>query len=691
MGIYAIYIGKSSNLNEFVIGTPILNRTNFIEKNTLGMFISTVPLKFSIDENQSFSDFCKKIATDSFGMLRHQKYPYQYLLDDIRKKNSNQPNLYDILISYQNARTNRNSSDINYDVSWTFNNNVADSMQIHLFDLNDEGILNISYDYRINKYDEKDIDSIHNRILYMIDSILNNNSIFISDIEIITPEEKELILNEFNNTDCNFNIKNSIIEYIEDVAAKHPNNIAIESNNAKITYKELVAKINKLSNYLLEKYDIPENNNIGIFTTRTIDTIVGILAILKINCTYVPIDVEYPLERISYMIETSKIQYLLSENIEHFNKISNITNIEKISIHYLDYELKNPYLERHYNYNNNSNLYIIFTSGSTGKPKGVTISHKNMINLMLFEKNKTNILKKANNKILQFATMSFDVSYQEIYSSLLFGNTIVLIDDSSRKDMNKLSNYIANKKINILFIPPAYLKLLVENPEIRTILISHLDHIITAGEALIITEGIKELINNGITIHNHYGPAETHVATTYIITKNNTSTNPPIGKPISNSNIHILDNSLKLCPINTIGQIAISGDCVGNGYWNNDELTKEKFQTNPYNQKRMYLTGDLGFFDYTGNVHFIGRSDFQIKLNGFRVELNEIDQVMLKNPNIKSSVTIIHEENGKKYIITYYIEKHPTTNDELVNYLNSILPNYMLPKKLIKMSIIFEE
>ena len=684
MALYAIYVGKVNGLDDFVLGTPILNRSTFVEKTTPGMFISTVPFRFTLADDLSFIDFAKKIAFDSLGMFRHQKYPYQNILEDIRKKNSAQPNLYDILISYQNTRTNRNSAEVPYEVRWTFNHNLADSMQIHLFDMNDEGLLNISYDYRLDKYDEDEILAIHERICFMMEQVLACDSLLAKDIDIVTAKERDIILNEFNDTAESYSFANNIITMIEDTAKNNPNNIAIETNNSSITYKELIAQVNQLSNYLL-KNNIQENSNIGIFTTRTIDTIVGILSILKINCTYVPIDPEYPIDRISYMIETSKINYILSEDISHFDKISNIDNLEKISINSSKYKDEDISFGKTYNYNNNSNLYIIFTSGSTGRPKGVTISHKNMMNLILFEKNKTDLLKNTNNKILQFATMSFDVSYQEIYSALLFGNTLVLIDEASRKDMNKLSKYIFAKGINTLFIPPAYLKLLVEDKSIRNLLISCVKNIITAGEALVITDGMKDLIDAGIQIHNHYGPAETHVATTYIVDKNNIYTYPPIGKPISNSNIHILDKNLKLCPIGVIGQIAISGDCVGNGYFNNASLTNEKFVINSYNKKKMYLTGDLGFFDKGGNVHFIGRSDFQVKLNGFRVELEEINQVLLKHPDVKSSVTIIHEENNKKYIIAYYVEENSTNEEDLIKYLKASLPFYMIPKRLIKM------
>lgn len=317
MGLFALYIYKVSNTDDFVIGTPILNRSNFSEKNTPGMFISTIPFRIQINKNQTFCDFIKKIASDSFTMYRHQKYPYQKILENIRKVNPNQPNLYDILISFQNAKTTKKLSDIPFDIKWNFNGNIADNLQIHLTDLNDEGSLNLSYDYRLDKYNDDDVCYIHERIVYMMNQILQSDNISIKNIDIFPLKEKNLILHDFNNTFENFSYKDSIIEHIEEVAKNNPDIIAVETDEYSITYNQLITRINKLSNYLLNN-NLSENNNIGIYTTRTIDTIIGILAILKINCTYVPIDTQYPADRITHMVQTSKLKYILADNINSF-------------------------------------------------------------------------------------------------------------------------------------------------------------------------------------------------------------------------------------------------------------------------------------------------------------------------------------------------------------------------------------
>ncbi len=239
MAIYAIYIGRVSNLDNIVLGTPILNRTTFVEKNTPGMFISTVPFRFSMKDAISFIDFTKKIAMDTLSMFRHQKYPYQDILEHIRKTNSSQPNLYDILISYQNTKIDKDSSNIPYEVRWTFNSNVADSLQIHLFDMNDEGKLNIAYDYRLSKYDENDICDLHNRISYMIKQVLDCGTVYINDIDIVTPDEKDLILNKFNDTYMKYDHSKTIVDYFEAQVEKTPDRVAGVFLYKYIYYREI--------------------------------------------------------------------------------------------------------------------------------------------------------------------------------------------------------------------------------------------------------------------------------------------------------------------------------------------------------------------------------------------------------------------------------------------------------------------
>ena len=679
IAIYSIYIGRINNMDVFTLGTPILNRTSYAEKHTSGMFISTSLLKIDTTDNLSFIEFAQNIAKDCMGMLRHQKYNYQHIIEDFRKDNNDLPNLYDILLSYQITKATDSNCSVPYQSAWHGTPFVGNSIDIHFHDNNDTGNLSIDYDYKTCKYDYIDIENMHNRILHIINQILDKAKINIHDIDIVTEKEKNQILYEFNDTDFNFNLnkKSNIYTHIELEAKKFPNSIALEDSSTSLSYKELISRVNKLSSYLLENFNIKPNTAIGILANKNIDTIIGILAILKLNCTIVPIDANYPIERINYMISNSNISTILVTNNFELNNTYQLIDISYEK--YCSFEAKKNNLKINYDIDNT--LYIIFTSGSTGKPKGVSITHKNILNLIYFEKKFTQLFSKQR-RVLQFATLSFDVSYQEIFSALCTASTLVLIDDSTKKDRIKLTDYIILKQIDTLFISPKYLMLLVEDNKKFLQLSTTLKNVITAGEQLIINDSIKRIIQLGVNVHNHYGPSETHVCTTYVINSNSQlCIKPPIGKPISNSNIYILDSYKKLLPIGCVGNLYISGDCVGKGYINRDDLTKEKFIKDPFTSKfTMYNSGDLAKYDEQGNVIYLGRSDFQVKVNGFRIELEEIEHAILKLPYICSVyVTNVKNEFEKNTLLAFVKVSNSCLSLNIKEDLAKFLPKYMIP------------
>lgn len=680
MAIYAIYISRVSNLDDFVLGTPILNRTTFTEKNTPGMFISTVPFKFSIEDSLSFIDFTKKIALDTLSMFRHQKYPYQNILEHIRTKNSAQPNLYDILISYQNTRTNKNISDIPYSVRWTFNNTVADSIQIHLFDMNDEGKLNIAYDYRINKYDDEDICNIHNRISYMIEQVLNSDITLIKDIDIIADDEKELTLNKFNSTYLEYDKTKTIIDYFEDQVEKTPDNIALVFENKTLTYKQLNEYVNSLSHFLRNK-GIKNNDIVGVMTTRSFEMLISILAVLKAGGAYIPIDPEYPEERISYMLENSKSTIIISrKSLE--NKIKGLSFNGTVIFSDLDNDSIYSF-----NHNNLSKItkpddlsYLIYTSGSTGNPKGVTLTHKNLSNFIASMFNKVEYLNDNKyHSIISITTVSFDIFAFETLVSLCSGLKLFITNETEQKVTLKLERLLRDNNIEIIQSTPSIMNFHLENSSLNGF--ENLKYVILAGEQLPkqLVDKIKSISPN-CTIYNGYGPSETTIFSSFkdvtdleIIT---------IGTPINNTQIYILGKDLNLLPIGNIGEIYIAGDGVGKGYLNREDLTSQSFILNPFIPNTiMYKTGDLGLWLKNGEILCKGRADNQIKLRGLRIELGEIEESINsfdKIANIKSAVIL--KKVADKVTLNAFISSNSQIDiANLKEYLSKILPTYMIP------------
>lgn len=680
MAVYSIYIAEISNLDDFAIGTPILNRTNFKEKNTAGMFINMAPLRIKFSEDITFKDFVKNIAIESLGMLKHQKYSYQSLIEELRKKDKNIPNLYNILLSYQITNTQMSGENIKYNVDWIFNGCSANDMDIQIFDLNDTGNLNIAYDYKKNIYKKIDIENLHKRILHIIKQITNNDNIKIQELEITTQEEKEILLKQYNNTKVEYNKSIPIIKYFEKEVEKHPNDIAIIFENNRMTYKELNEKANSLA-YKLIEIGVKNNTIIGIMQERSIEIIVAILAVLKAGGCYIPIAPDYPKERIQYMLNDSNAEILLTSETSAIN-----TNKKVLNIKLDNNELYCNNKENLKNISKSHDLaYIIYTSGSTGVPKGVMITQKNLTNFYTAMKQNIDYLKDGEkHKIISITTISFDIFEFETLISLTNGLTVFMTNENEQKMTEKIENIIKNNDIDVLQTTPSIMKFHLENLNNKNNLKS-LKYIMLAGEQLPkrLVYKIKNIIDD-IIIYNGYGPSETTIFSS--IKKIITPGNITIGKPIANTRIYILNKNSKLLPKGIPGEMYISGDGVGKGYINKKEQTMSNFQKDIFDSQRMmYRTGDIGTFNDDGEIICYGRLDNQVKIRGLRIELDEIEKQILSIYNIKDCIIVKKNIENRDALCAYYISKGPVDENVIKNFLKNKLPQYMIPQYFIKL------
>lgn len=677
MAVYSLYLGRVSNLDDFVIGTPILNRTNFEQKNTVGMFISTTPLRVNLNHELTFVDFIKDISARTISLFRHQRYPYQYILEDLRKKDSSIPNLYNVVLSYQITKTFDEESGINYSAHWLTNGCCSDDLQIHLLDLNNEGSLHVAYDYRTDKYTEQDIADLHARILTIINQVMSNNDIVLKNIEIVTPEEKHKILYEFNNTRVDYPKNKTIVDLFEEQVNKTPDNIAVVFEDQKLTYRELNEKANQLARYLISN-GAKKGDIIGVYMPKGLNLIISIFSILKCGAVYMPMCVEYPKDRLKYMVNNSDAKFVISENNSDF---SNCNNININCFDFLSFDTKNLI-------NNNILLpvnlaYIIYTSGSTGNPKGVKISHRNLINFIYaFNKYYNNEIS-SHDSFLVSTNIAFDVSIWEIFMPLLNGAHLIFNTEEIINNISLYTNNIIKNNITAMYIPPNILD------ETFTILndkkYTKLSKLLVGVESITNTTLNKYIkLNPKIQIVNGYGPTETTIcATAFKYTFDTTPTHiVPIGNPIYNNKAYIISGN-SLCPINTPGELYVSGDGVGQGYLNNIEKTNSSFTSDPFFLDNiMYNTGDLAYWDNNGCLHFLGRKDNQIKLHGYRIELSEIDSKLNSYPDIKKAFSIVKDNN----IISYYLSTDKINSTILKSHLSESLPFYMIPTFFIKLS-----
>lgn len=675
MGILATYIGKLCNLQEFVIGTPILNRSSFKEKHTTGMFISTVPFKISLTPTNTFLDFVSKIAKDTMSMLRHQKYPYQKLLEILRKSNPDLPNLYNIAFSYQNTRSNKNSSSIDFESYWIPNDCIGNNIEFHIHDLNDSGSLNISYDYKDKIYTSYEISMIHKRILCIIQQVLDNGNIQIKDINIVTPEEEKQLLVDFSGKKTNYPKNSTIVSLFEQNVENFPNSIAVSYKNENLTYQELNNKVNQFANYLLEQ-KISGGNVISICMEKNINFIIAILAVQKIGCAYLPINPTYPFDRIKYIMENSNSILLIAD---HCINIKNTLIMQSINLS--NYSPQNPNI----NISCKDLAYVIYTSGSTGDPKGVMVNHRNLINFIYCLNNQfKNGLIPADN-CLSLANISFDASVFEIFSPLVMGCKLVLYPENILTDITLLCDTIFEKNITFLYIPP----------NILLDVCSHLKSLnkpIPINKLFVGVESIKNgtlnnylELNSSMEIVNAYGPTETSIVATFFpyIKNENIENVVPIGFPVDNSHIYIVNSYYSLQPIHAPGEIYVCGDNVSKGYLNNVDLTKKSFIPNFLGAGQVaYKTGDLGYWNLDGSVQFIGRNDSQIKFRGHRIELGEINNTIKAFPKVKNSFTTIVSVNNIPALCSYVVAEKKQV-ELLKEHLKNTLPYYMIPTHII--------
>lgn len=664
MAVFAIYLNRLSNLDNIVIETPVLNRANFKEKNCLGMFISTIPFDIKINQEITFKEFLANIVSNQRSCFRHQKYPYEHLLKSLREKNNFSSNLYDVAISYQNARNSAKTSSVKYHTHWNFNGNVANSLDIHIYDLDNTGCFQVFYDYQIDKFNDAYIKKLHDRLINIFEQIFSVEDILLSDIKIVTKDEEQQLLYKFNDTFVPYDKTKTLIDLFEEQVKKTPNHIAAILKDKRITYKELSKLVDAIA-LRIKQLNI-KTDKIATMANKSFETLASFIAIMKTGNAYIPIDPTYPTERIKYILDDSNCELLIGFE-KYLKKYTSKKSIilDNIVPYEGDMLPTNACPE--------DLAYIIYTSGTTGKPKGVKIQHKNVINTLLWRKDFYNF--DSSIIVLQTPSFSFDSSVEDTFVPLISGSTLVF-PATQKLDINLVCEQIKKHGVNHMLVVPSLYKVLLKE---KSEFLKNFKFITIAGENFnlqLVKEHFEKLPN--VRLVNEYGPTENSICSTfYELTKD--STRILIGKPIANNKCYVLDKTLNLLPVGVMGELYVSGPGVSPGYLDRQELTKERFIKSKFSDEIFYKTGDIVCSTADGNLEFISRNDSQIKLNGLRIELQEIDEAILKYGNIDDTITIVRDINGKKMLISYLASNKEINQKSLIDYLRSNLPYYMIP------------
>ena len=678
MAAISILMSKYSGLEDIIIGMPIAGRRHPQMEKVAGMFVNTLAIRTYPESHKPIAQYLEETKQKLLMAYENQEYPYEELVQEVGVKRDLSRNpLFDVMLALQNM----NSKEVNLkDVKIKHYKTESDisKFDIALSVTEDKGKLLCEIEYKDKLFKKDTIEAIAKHYKKILQEIIEKKEGRINDIQLLEEVEKEKLLFKFNNTKVEYDKGKTIQELFEEQAARIPDNIAVVYDGKQLTYRQLNERANKLARELSERGVGPETI-VGIMVERSLEMVVGIIAILKAGGAYLPIDSTYPKERIKYMLDDSNASILLS-------KSKLIDRLKEFKGKIIDLEDDNVYKKDCKSLdivNKSENLaYIIYTSGSTGRPKGVMVEHRNVIRLV----NNTNYIKfNKNDKILQTGSISFDASTFEIWGALLNGLELHLVDEEVILDADKLGRIIQLKKITILWLTSP---LFTELGNCNYKIFKPLRYLLVGGD-VINPSTINKVKDScqGIRVVHVYGPTENTTFSTYFLINKKYVESIPIGKPISNSKVYIVDKDINLQPLRIPGEIYVSGDGLSRGYLNRSELTKEKFVENPFvNGERMYKTGDIARWLPDGNIEFLGRIDHQVKIRGYRVELGEIEDALLKHKNMKEVVVVARkDDNGNKYLCGYLVADKQMTVSQLREYLKKHLPEYMIPPYMIQL------
>jgi len=678
LSAWSILLSRLSNQEQVVIGTPVAGRNHSDLERIIGMFVNTLALCLTPAGNLSFRNFLSQVSIKALSCFDHQDYPYEDLIDDLKlSRDPGRNPLFDVLFAFQNM--NRETAFMDkLNVSLVGQRQVRSKFDMSLITAEDEGCLYFQIEYSTDIFREATIKRFGGYFLNILRAIGDDDTVRLSEISLIAGEEQLYLLNVNNNIDVSYPRHATLVSLFEQQVRATPTKTAVEMGGLSLTYKELNERANRLA-HLLRNKGVGRDVIVGILVEKSILTVVGMLAVIKAGGAYLPIDVEYPGERIQYMVEDSGIRILITTS----NQPRDIT--DRLDCIFIDQPLGG---ERHVDdlppVNGPEDLcYIIYTSGTTGNPKGVMVEHRNVVRLLFNDAFQFDF--NGDDVWTMFHSQCFDVSVWEMYGALLRGGKLVVVSRLDALDPVKYLSILKRQKVTILCqTPTAFYNLVREDLHSEAVL-PYLRYVIFAGEALfpLKLRTWREKYP-GVKLVNMFGTTETTVHAMYkeigdyeIV--NNISN---IGHPIPTLGIYLFDRHMALVPQGVIGELYIGGEGVSRGYLNKPGLTQQRFIAHPLRKgERLYRTGDLARMLPDGEIEYLGRNDHQVQLKGFRIELGEIEYHLVQHDLIDNAIVVVkrNEEPEHKYLCAYLVCKEKVAMEDIRKYLKDKLPAYMIP------------
>ncbi len=647
----AIFVHRLTGKEDLVLGLARAARTNPTTRCIPGMASNIVPLRLTVRSSMSISEVLVETAREMRELSMHQHYPIADLHRDIGGI-ANRP-FYGTSVNFMPFAYNLSFAG-HRAKAHNISLGPVEELSISILDRSDGGRLQVEFDANPALYSQSGLKDHKERFVRLLTSI-SDLSLPVGRLNILSSTERHRLLVEWNQTEVDYARDKCIHRLFEEQVQRTPDATALTFDNARMTYQELNERANQLARYL-QKSGVSPETLVGICAERSLEMVVGLLGILKAGGAYVPLDPEYPQDRLAFMLQDAQMPVLLTQ--ARSAKAIPAHNARVIQLDADWPAIAGGSVENLESGVTAGNLaYVIYTSGSTGRPKGVMNTHVAIVNRLLWMQDAYQI--GPTDVVLQKTPFSFDVSVWEFFWPLLTGARLVLAVPGGHMDSTYLADLIAREKVTTLHFVPSMLEVFLQEKGLET-LCKSLNRVICSGEPLPIELQDRFFSRLSAELHNLYGPTEAAVDVTYWACQRNGSLRTvPIGRPIANIQIYILNPQLEPVPVGVSGELHIGGIGLARGYLNRPELTAEKFVADPFSEApgaRLYKTGDLARFRPDGAIEYLGRLDFQVKLRGFRIELGEIETVLKLHPSVRSAVVLAREDvPGDRRLVAYVV------------------------------------
>ncbi|WP_051240371.1 non-ribosomal peptide synthetase [Paenibacillus alvei] len=675
LAAYTALLSKYTGQEDIIVGTPIAGRPHADLDNLIGMFVGTLALRNYPVSDKTFTEFVKDVKEDALKAFEHQDYPFEDLVEklDVQKDLSRNP-LFDTMFVMQNADQMgvpiHSLEIVPYGAE-----QAAAKFDLTLNAVEAEGDLRFGLQYCTALFHKETAERMARHFKCLLQAVVEQPARSLGEIEILLGQERQQILEQFNDTRSAYPKEKTIQELFEEQVEKTPEQLAVVLGERRMSYRELNERANRLA-WTLKNRGIKPETIVAIMVDRSLEMVVGIMGVLKAGGAYLPIDPEYPEERIDYMLKDSGTEWLLTQ--EPF--------VQQIGNHFTGVvlDLHNPATYAVHSTNPDSlcradNLaYVMYTSGSTGKPKGTLTTHANITKVVI----QTNYIDiTAEDRILQLSNYAFDGSTFDIFGALLNGARLVMADKETLLDVSRLVEMLEQEGITVFFITTALFNLVAE---LEPSIFSKVRKVLFGGEKVSVPHVQRALQAAGEDRIIHvYGPTEATVFSTYypVRTLPVDAYDVPIGKPLANTQVYVLSSTGQLQPIGVPGELCIAGDGLARGYLTQLELTKEKFIKHPFaSSERVYRTGDLARWLPDGNLEYVGRIDHQVKIRGYRIELGEIEARLQRHDRVKEAIVLARKSgSGDLQLCAYVVGEGALDVAELRRFMGRHLPSYMIP------------